>query len=114
MEYYTIRDYHLYLKSFEQSLSVDTTITFWQDILVSIKLRTSSAGNTIGRASEKTLRPMSKAVTYAWAQRQSDTSPMETCSPCLYRLIDGRTFRWISSRDYRFQPTGKVTVMTPS
>ena len=63
-EYCTTRDYHLYLKSFEQSSSVDTMTTLWQDISASIKPRTSSAGNTIGRASEEILRPMSKAVTY--------------------------------------------------
>ena len=114
MEYCTTRGYFLSQKPSEQSSSVDTTTTLWQDISVSIKPRTSSAGNTIGRASEKMLRPMSRAVTYAWAQRQSDTSPMETCNPCLYRLIDGKTSRWILSLDYQSQPTGKVTVMTPS
>ena len=65
MEYYTIRDYYLYLKSFEQSSSVNTMTTLWQDILASIKPRTSSAGNIIGQASKEILRPMSKAITYA-------------------------------------------------
>ena len=112
IEYYTTRDNYLYLKSFEQSSSLDTTITLWQDILVLIKPRISSARNTIARACKKTLRPMLKAVTYAWAQKQSDTSPIETCNPCLYRLINGKTLRWTLLLEYQSQPTEKVTVMT--
>ena len=65
MEYCIIRNYHLYLKSFEQSSSVNTMTTLWQDILATINPRSLLAGNTIGRASEEILRPISKAVTYA-------------------------------------------------
>ena len=35
--YCITRNYHLYLKSFEQSSSVNTTTTLWQDISASIK-----------------------------------------------------------------------------
>ena len=112
MKYCTTRDYFLSQKPFKQSSSVDTTTAFWQNILVLIKLRTSLIGNTIGRVSEKTLGSMSKVVIYAWAQKQLDTSPMETYNPCLYQLIDGKTSQQILSLDYGFQPTGKVTAMT--
>ena len=49
-------------------------------------------GNTIGQASNKILKSMSKAVTYVWVQKQSNISPMVICSPCLYQLIDRKTF----------------------
>ena len=65
MENCTTRDYHLYLMSFKQSLSVNNMTTLWQDISASIKPWNLSAVNTIGWASKKILRPMSKAVTYA-------------------------------------------------
>ena len=84
MEYCITKGYPLSQKPSKQSLLIDITTTLWLDILASKTSKTLSAGNTISRASEKTLRPMSQAIMYAWAQKQSDISPMETCNPCLY------------------------------
>ena len=56
MEYYTTKGYFLSQKLSKQSLSVGTMTIFWQDILVSIKPKTSLARNTIGQASKKILR----------------------------------------------------------
>ena len=50
IEYCTTRGYLLSQKPSEQNSSVDTTITLWQAILESIKLKSWLAGNTIGRA----------------------------------------------------------------
>ena len=53
----------------ELSLSIGTITTFWQDILILINPRTLLVGNTISQISEKILRSMLKAVTYAYIQK---------------------------------------------
>ena len=66
IDYCTIKGYRLCLKLFKQSLLAGTTTTHWQGTLVSIKSESSLVGNIIGRASERMLRPMSKAATSIW------------------------------------------------
>lgn len=62
MKYYIIKDYCLYLKSFETSLSVGTIIILWLSTLIIIKLKSLSDENTISQASKKILGPISRAV----------------------------------------------------
>ena len=109
----TTRDCRLYLKSFEPSLLAGTTTTLWQVILVSIKQESSSTGSIIGRASERTSRPTSRAATFVWLRKRSGISPTAICRPCQHRLTNGKTSQWTLWPSCQFQPIGRVTINTP-
>ena len=66
MGYYITKSYCLCLKSFKWSLLAATMSTFWQAILVSIKLESLLFGNIISQALKMMLRPMLKAATFVW------------------------------------------------
>lgn len=61
-EYSTFKGYLMCQKLSVVSWWVDTMMTLLQIILESIKLGSWLAGNTVGRVSEKTLKPMSRDV----------------------------------------------------
>lgn len=64
--YCITKSYDLYLKLFEQSSLAGTIMTLWNNILVSIKPKTSSTKSTIGQVFKKILRSISKTIIYAW------------------------------------------------
>ena len=99
---YTTRGYRLFLKSFKPSSSIGTTTILCLATLVLIKQENLSAGNIIGRASERMWRPISKAATSIWLQKRYDTNHTVISNCCQYRPTNERTFQWTLWQGYQF------------
>ena len=64
IEYCTITNYYFYLKLFKQYILASIMTTYWQAILVSIKLKGLLTRNIISQALKKMLRSLSRVETF--------------------------------------------------